>query len=85
MGQIRKYFMFINEQMIAMAEDNDYIGFVPATGLAANPDNLHFSAKALREFDVRYYEEFRKLEDPNKVFLEKPSPDEAFRTDLELL
>jgi len=58
LGQIRKYFMFINEQMIAMAEDNDYIGFVPATGLAANPDNLHFSAAGLREFGEQYFEKF---------------------------
>lgn len=33
---------------------------------------------------VRYYEQFRKLEDPKKIFVEKPDPDDAIRTDLEL-
>jgi len=46
-------------------------GFVLAHGLGANPDNLHFSATALREFGVRYYKEFRKLEDKNKTVTDK--------------
>jgi len=80
-----KNYIHVNAALKRVASKRPMTGFVPAEGLGANPDNLHFSAKALREFGVRYYEEFRKLEDPNKVFLEKPLPDEAFRTDLELL
>lgn len=80
-----KNYVHVNAALKRVASKRPMTGFVSAEGLGANPDNLHFSAKALREFGVRYYEEFRKLEDPNKVFLEKPSPDEAFRTDLELL
>ena len=80
-----KNYVHVNAALKSVASKRPMTGFVSAEGLGANPDNLHFSAKALREFGVRYYEEFRKLEDPNKVFLEKPSPDEAFRTDLELL
>jgi hypothetical protein len=60
-------------------------GFVSAEGLGANPDNLHFSATALREFGVRYYNEFVKLEDKNKSFAEKSTPDQAIRTDIESL
>ena len=60
-------------------------GFVSAEGLGANPDNLHFSAPSLREFGVRYYREFLKLEDKNKVFIEKATPDEAIRTEFEHL
>lgn len=80
-----KNYVHVNAALKRVASKRPMTGFVSAEGLGANPDNLHFSAKALREFGVRYYEEFRKLEDPNKVFLEKPSPDEVFRTDLELL
>ena len=59
-------------------------GYVPANGLLSNRDNLHFSAGALREFGVRYYSEFQKLEDKNKVFAEKSTPDNAIRTELEI-
>lgn len=51
-------------------------GFVPADGLPANPDNLHFSAAGLHAFGLRYYEVFRTLERRDKVFMEKP--DRAF-------
>ena len=54
-------------------------GFVSAEGLAPNPDKLHFSAAALREFGLRYYERFLELEDKNKVFEEKSTPDAAIR------
>jgi hypothetical protein len=60
-------------------------GFVSAKGLGANPDNLHFSAAALREFGVRYYNEFLKLEDKNKVFEEKPAFELAIKSGLEHL
>ena len=36
--------------------------FVHSDGLAANPDNIHFSAAALREFGRRYAEAFDALE-----------------------
>ena len=68
-----------------MAKRRAYTGFVSAEGLGANPDNLHFSAAALREFGNRYYDEFLKLENKNIVFFEKPDPDSAFSSGLELL
>ena len=32
-----------------------------------------------------YFEEFEKVRDPNKIFVEKPGVNEAFRTGMELL
>ncbi len=80
-----KNYMYVNEILQKVANENKMIGYVSASGLEANPDNLHFSAKALREFGVRYYEEFLKLEDKNKVFEEKECVDAAIRTSIENL
>ena len=80
-----KNYVYINEAIKNFTGRTDMTGFVSAEGLGANPDNLHFSAKSLREFGVRYYNEFLKLEDKNKVFSEKLSVDDAIRTNLELL
>lgn len=78
-------YVHVNTALQHIANKKDRVGFVSAEGLGANPDNLHFSATALREFGVRYYEEFRKHEDKNKVFEEKPSPDLAIVNAMELL
>ena len=80
-----KNYFYINEALEKVANKNQMMGYVSAKGLGANPDNLHFSSKALREFGVRYYEEFKKLEDKNKVFVEKSTPDQAIRNDIEHL
>lgn len=69
----------------AYARTHEMTGFASAAGLEGNPDHLHFSAKALREFGRRYYEVFRTLEDPNKVFEEKVHPDLAVRSWMESL
>jgi len=76
---------YINEALQRITTKRERVGFVSAEGLGANPDNMHFSAKALREFGVRYYEEFLKYEDKTKVFEEKPSADLAIVNELELL
>ncbi len=78
-------FPHVNQALQAVAAKQPMTGFVPATGLTPNKDGLHFNAASLREFGVRYYEEFLKLEDKNKVFEEKSTPDAAIRTELELL
>ena len=75
----------INVALKKIADENPMVGFVSAEGLGAKADNLHFNAKALREFGVRYYEEFKKLEDKNKVFTEKVSMDDAIRSEMEAL
>ena len=82
---ISKNYIHINEALKIVANENPMTSFVSAKGLGGNPDNLHFSAKALREFGVRYYEEFKKLEDKNKVFVEKSTPDQAIRNEIESL
>jgi len=56
-----------------------------ASPQGANLDNLHFSADALRKFGVRYYNEFVKIEDKNKVFTERSTPNQAIRNDIEHL
>lgn len=78
-------YLYVNNALRAYADENEMTGFVTAQGLGANPDNLHFSARALREFGLRYYNEFKKLEDKNKVFIEKSTPDHAIRNDIEHL
>lgn len=75
----------VNDALRRVAEQRARVGFVSAKGLGANPDNLHFSAAALREFGVRYYEEFRRLEDKNRVYEEKPDADAAISDAIELL
>ena len=60
-------------------------GFVSAEGLTSNEDYLHFNAPSLREFGVRYYQEFLKLENKDKIFTEKTTKDTAVKTDLEHL
>lgn len=79
-----KNYVHINQALQNIAQTMPMTGYVPANGLLPNHDNLHFSAGALREFGVRYYREFQKLEDKNKVFAEKSTPDNAIRTELEI-
>ena len=80
-----KNYVYINEALKKIADNNKMTGFVSAKGLGANPDNLHFSSQALREFGLRYYDEFLKLEDKNKVFKEKATPDQAIKNEIENL
>lgn len=82
---IAQNYLEVNKQLRSVAEHNPMTGFVSAEGLGSNPDNLHFSAAALREFGVRYYNEFLKLEDKSKIFEEKVTDDLAIRTNLEAL
>lgn len=84
-SDIFKNYIYVNEALERVAGKNKMTGFVSAKGLGANPDNLHFSAQALREFGVRYYNEFLKIEDKNKVFIEKSTLDQAIRNDIEHL
>jgi len=78
-------YLYVNNALKQYADENKMAGYVSAEGLGANPDNLHFSAVALREFGMRYYNEFAKIEDKNKVFVEKSTLDQAIRNDIEHL
>ena len=75
----------VDKALRQIAEKDPMIGYVSAKGLESNPDHLHFCAKALREFGRRYFEEFSKLENKQKVFEEKPREDGAVRSEMELL
>ena len=74
-----------NEIIERVAAKNRLCGYVSAEGLAPKSDNLHFNSKSLREFGIRYFNEFSKLEDKNRVFEEKPREDGAVRSSMELL
>ncbi len=68
---------FVNAALQSLAEKDAKIGFVSAEGLTDKGDLLHFDSKSLYAFGERYYAEFVKLEDKNKVFEEKPGMDDA--------
>ena len=84
-GQVAQYYQDINASLRRVADKTPMTGFVSAEGLTSNPDYLHFSAPSLRTFGERYYKVFQTLEDKNKVFVEKSTPDQAIRTEIELL
>ncbi len=79
----KKNFRTINETLKRIGTQ-PMTGFVSAEGLTSNVDLLHFNAKSQREFGLRYYAEFLKLEDKNKVFEEK-TEDNRIRSAMELL
>ncbi len=54
-------YTYVNEALKSLAARKDYIGYVPAEGLTSNPDNLHFNAKSLREFGLRYFAKYREM------------------------
>ena len=78
-------YVHINDALKSIVGKMDNMGFVDAGGLKPNPDNLHFSAEALREFGLRYYDVFQTLEDKERVFIEKPDWNFAVRTEMEAL
>lgn len=82
---ISKKYVFVNEALKSFVKNVPLTGFASAEGLTSNPDNLHFSAKSLREFGERYYREFEKLEIKDRVFEKKPLPFNASRGNLESL
>ncbi|MBR2916681.1 MAG: sialate O-acetylesterase [Clostridia bacterium] len=83
-GAVKNY-VHINKALEKIAKENPMTGFVSAKGLTSNPDYLHFNTKSLLEFGTRYYEEFKRIEDKNKVFTEKGKEDDSIRSEMELL
>lgn len=80
-----KNYIHVNTALEKIARENAMVGFVSAKGLTANPDCLHFNAKSLRQFGIRYFAEFKKLEDRDKIFVDKSSVDNMYRKEMELL
>ncbi len=78
-----KNYTAVNEQLREAAKAMPMTCFVPAEGLTSNPDNLHFNAKSLHEFGLRYFEAFEKTRDPNKIFAEKS--EDGARSEMEAL
>ena len=76
-------YLQINRQLQQMAETNYNFGYVDATGLEDKGDSLHFSAAALREFGLRYYNVYKTLDAPR--FDEEPLPDATATTAIEHL
>ena len=61
MGEHLKLYTLVNEQLRDIAKHNPYVGCVSAKGLTANADFLHFNAKSLYEFGLRYLEALEKF------------------------
>ncbi len=80
-----KNYIIVNDALKSISDNNEMTGFVDATGLTSNPDNLHFNSSSLYEFGKRYFDVFEKIRDKNKIFTEKPSEDDALRTEMEML
>ena len=75
----------VNDQLEEFAKNDIRSAFASAEGLGHNGDNLHFNAKALHEFGLRYYKAFMEVYDKNRVFVDKCDPDDALRSAIESL
>jgi hypothetical protein len=73
----------VNEQLHAIAKENEGVGIVSAKGLTSNEDFLHFNAESLYEFGLRYFEVLEALPASNRSFEEKA--DGMTKTELERL
>ena len=54
-------YVHVNAALIRMAKELPLCGFASAEGLGSNPDLLHFSSVALREFGHRYFAALESL------------------------
>lgn len=54
-------FRQVNQALRSIARQEKMTAFVPAAGLTANPDQLHFNAASLRTFGLRYFDAFQSL------------------------
>lgn len=54
-------YIHINKTLEEISEENKHFGFASAKGLTSNEDLLHFNSLSLREFGIRYYNEFKKI------------------------
>lgn len=80
-----KNYMHVNEAIKRVVDETPLTGFVSAEGLGANPDNLHFNAKALYDFGLRYFAEFEKLSNGTVIAEDAPREDDTQRSEMELL
>lgn len=76
---------YVNDALQRIARDDQNCAFVSAEGLGANSDNLHFNAKALKEFGLRYFDEYQKLAAYDAVSGRELKENDTVRTEMELL
>lgn len=67
----------INNILMEIASEREDVEFVPADGLGANPDNLHFNTEALREFGRRYFTAYLK-DHPEMIKSEEISAEDEY-------
>ena len=82
--EIAQNYSKLNTVLEQLEQKLSNCAFVPATLLAANPDNLHLSAPALKEFGVRYYKAYETVAQNNQG-ADKSLSEAVERTALELL
>lgn len=85
LSETLKNYTYVNDALENVARDTAMTGFVSAEGLSANPDQLHFSAKALYELGLRYYREFEKIAVQNDNQDEAAQVNDTYRSEMELL
>ena len=78
-----KNYHHVNDALKTIASENFNCAFVSAAGLGANPDNLHFNADALKEFGIRYFNEFQRCFGDRE--LDVNPKEDIERTSMELL
>ena len=76
-------FPLVNQALMEYARQTPMTGFASAKGLTPNPDNLHFNAKSLYEFGLRYLDVFETIA-PKTVHTAQVTED-TVRTALEAL
>ena len=59
---VMQYYKQINGVLESLGSTYPKCAFASANGLGSNPDNLHFSAAALKEFGVRYFDAFQSID-----------------------
>lgn len=80
-----KNYLHINSALKKLADSDEMIGFVPAVGLESNPDMLHFNAKSLYEFGIRYFDEYEKLRKEEALLNKAVCEDDSVRNYIETL
>ena len=80
-----KNYQHVNNALENIAQKNKKVGFISAKGLTANPDLLHFNSQSLYEFGKRYFEEFEKLCNMNKIETRGLKNSDILRTEMENL
>lgn len=84
-GKFKEDYRTVNEMTKRAVARLPLAGYASAEGLTPKADNLHFDSASLLTFGERYYEVFKGLEVKDRVFVEKPNPDDALRTSMEEL